>query len=293
MMLQPASAKLTAQSPKHRQKHPVKPAPTANLSLVPRFGDGNSDTLSLRVKATPDSEVSNTFLTKINEGLKSVPEVVLKSLNAANWNVQVSKFLTDALPDMKGMRPRGGDEWITAEHRSGVTIAPIIYLSEYQWCMPPKEPSKLTNSKLFPALRKVKPPVESPFGYLCRKVAPDRTLRHELGHALEILLRRIADTPEFIEAYERDLETMSPQERQEVYYFLQPDANGKPTQGGRREAIAEAFASLWGGGCNDTRHFTGMFPNVMEFAKAQVEQLEQRNGRLPSAWDKGPPVLRP
>lgn len=273
------------------QKPPLKPALAPTLPPASLSASAASDTVRLRIKATPDSDVSEGFLQKVMDGMASMPAMVITALNSGGWNVQVSKFLTDALPHMKGVTPRGSDRGTTAEHRSGVTLRPTIYLSEYQWCPPPKKESKFVHSRLFPSLRRVMPPVESPFGILHQKVTADRTLRHEAGHALDQVLNRLSDSPAFMRAYERDLAMLSPEGKQEVYYFIQPDAKGQPTLGGRHEALAEAFATLWGGGCNEAEHFQTMFPGVMQFAREQVEQLEKRKGRPPSVWDKGPPKI--
>lgn len=265
---------------------PLRKQPMSQRTIPAFRGSGRP---GLSIKTTKGSDVSDTFISGVKEGIQSITPEVSQALNSAGWKIQVGKFLNEIAPYWKNTTPRGGDSWETADHRSAVTWDSKIYMSEYQWVPRPTGPSKFANSRLFSIIAPVEPPIYSNKGKLFVKSLPAYTVRHEAGHAFDILLHRLSNTKEFIEAYQRDLELMTPTQKQEVYYFIQPDAQGNPTKGGLREALADAFATLWGGGCNEVAHFLQRFPNVCQYAAMQLEAFKRRNALPPSAWDKGPP----
>jgi hypothetical protein len=239
---------------------------------------------------TPDSRVSESFVEQVKRGWQSLPELIRQSLIRAGWKIKVGKFLTELASKLKGVTPRGGDPGTTADNRGGVCIAPEILLAEYQWLVPYNPASKNAKSKSFPRAERVSPPVKSPFGVLARSCAADRTVRHEIGHALDHFLNRPSTSRDFSLAYEKDFQAMDEERKAELNYYIQSDAEGRPSLGGMSEAFAEAFATLYGGGCSQTDHFQENFPHIVAFVQAESEALVSRKGKPPSAWSKGPPA---
>lgn len=69
--------------------------------------------------------------------------------------------------------------------------------------------------------------------------------RHEFGHALDSALKRFSSAPQFVEAYERDMRNLTPEERSHIRYYL-PDRHNGIEKEGRHEAFAELFAARYG-----------------------------------------------
>lgn len=76
-------------------------------------------------------------------------------------------------------------------------------------------------------------------------------VRHEFGHALDVALKRFSHSETFIEAYQRDMRNLSPEQRSKIRYYL-PDRHGGVESEGRHEAFAELFAARYGMGETST-----------------------------------------
>lgn len=242
------------------------------------------------IQTRKDSPVSDEFMCKLHEGIDSFPKMIPDSLQANGWKIKIAKWLTDAAPFLKGVHPRGGDSWTTADNRTGVSIKPNIFMAEQRWEDRPKGVSKFATSKLFPATVPVEPQVITEAGRLAKNIAPDRTARHEIGHAVDALLQYPSRSEAFRQAYIKDFNRLSDKEKQSLCYFIQADEQGKPSFAGKSEAFAEAVANLYGGGCNQNDDFREHFPNLLTYVKSTIQKWEDRKGRLPSAWDNGPPA---
>lgn len=71
-------------------------------------------------------------------------------------------------------------------------------------------------------------------------------VRHEFGHALDTALKRFSSHADFVEAYDRDMRNLTPEQRSHIGYYL-PDRHGGSVKDGREEAFAELFAAKYGG----------------------------------------------
>lgn len=71
-------------------------------------------------------------------------------------------------------------------------------------------------------------------------------VRHEFGHALDTALKRFSSDADFVEAYDRDMRNLTPEQRSHIGYYL-PDRHGGSVKDGREEAFAELFAAKYGG----------------------------------------------
>lgn len=99
-------------------------------------------------------------------------------------------------------------------------------------------------------------------------------VRHESGHALDKVLGGkdprsfYSDSKEFKEAYEKDVARLTPEQKQKLSYYLNPN-------GGRQETFADVFALTNGGPTNkqQTELLSKAFPNVQDVVKKKVASL--------------------
>lgn len=105
-------------------------------------------------------------------------------------------------------------------------------------------------------------------------------LRHELGHALHntshLLYKKDGGVnPDFYKAYTSDVAELSEEDREAFNYYIRPNPAGKTTEQGGREAFAEIFASLYGGGCKDPKDTQKAFPRTFAYMKQGLNALLQ------------------
>ncbi len=97
-------------------------------------------------------------------------------------------------------------------------------------------------------------------------------VRHEFGHALDTALKRFSHSDVFVEAYQRDMRNLTPEQRSHIRYYL-PDRHGGVESEGRHEAFAELFAARYGRGETSTeRKVLEAFPNTI---KAMDKKLQE------------------
>ena len=100
---------------------------------------------------------------------------------------------------------------------------------------------------------------------------PRKTLRHEVGHAIDlrgytrVFYSKYSDTEDFINAYNKDVGNISEDLKKDDYlsYFLQEGARG------HEETFAEVFAELTG---NDYVYLLYYFPNVRAYIQKNIIQ---------------------
>ncbi|MDR2452671.1 MAG: hypothetical protein LBE85_13135 [Candidatus Accumulibacter sp.] len=103
-------------------------------------------------------------------------------------------------------------------------------------------------------------------------------LRHEHGHALDRVIRA-NDFPAFVATYAEDTKELSawlnkklhPDAADEIRYLLQEGADG------RREAFAELFAELCGGGTASSIDVARAMPRGREVVRAIMDDLNREN----------------
>ena len=100
----------------------------------------------------------------------------------------------------------------------------------------------------------------------------DETLRHEVGHAFDLVAgeerRPLSAGEDFWAAYYWDAAEIVTADRERLAYYFQ---RGKA---GRQETFAEAFAIYLGGGSDRANRelFMKSFPRVIRFVARQVER---------------------
>jgi hypothetical protein len=102
-------------------------------------------------------------------------------------------------------------------------------------------------------------------------------VRHEFGHALDTALKRFSHDDVFVEAYQRDMRNLTPEQRSHIRYYL-PDRHGGVESEGRHEAFAELFAARYGKGETSTeRKVLEAFPNTIRAMDRRLQEAISSN----------------
>ena len=249
------------------------------MAKEPQFG-----ATSPLIQNSPLGLASPEFEAKADKAIKSLPAFVQKGFERGGVHVVIAKFLTDAFPQLKGVVPRGWDPWMTWDNSDALASNPEIGMAEFSWASTvPRDGSSFAKMKLLPRSQYVTPAVTKPNNMLVKNTATEFVLRHEAGHVVDDLLADASDSSPFAMAYLRDLVKMTPADKAECYYYIQPDAAGSPTSGGRSEAFAEAFAQLYGGGCNEKSSFQKHFKNLLGFTEQAMKGWEKTLAATPGS----------
>jgi hypothetical protein len=105
-------------------------------------------------------------------------------------------------------------------------------------------------------------------------------LRHEHGHALDLLLAA-SGSPAFVAAHAKESldlaawtgRNLPPGVEDDILYFLQKGASG------RQETFAELFAERFGGGTATLINVAEAMPQTRETVRAIMDDLSQKGGR--------------
>jgi hypothetical protein len=216
----------------------------------------------------PVTPVSGEFRRRMEGAAAALPDGVRRALAEAGWRVQLAEFVVDAAPSLTGERPRGWPTGLTWENTDAVNLPQrrLVIVAE-----------KRRNRQ----------------GEVVSADRMEGVFRHELGHAYDSAaggrLACQSSHPEFMAAYESDLQGIAPDRRGELEYYLQGRAAG------RQEAYAEAFAVLLGGGSDPAKReaFIAAFPRVMQFLErslsdqqVHVERNSFRSASLTADWNR-------
>ncbi len=159
---------------------------------------------------------SAQFTLKVNDTISKMSAETRDVLATSQTEIVAANKLTDALPELKGQKPRGWPPGLTwdavdgaySPSRNMVVVAEETADSNGKWVK-----SKRTED----------------------------VTRHEVGHAVDFGLGKLSNTAAFTKAYDEDEKNMPPKLAPTLKYFLQ---NG---DGGKEEACAEAIAAREGG----------------------------------------------
>lgn len=212
--------------------------PTASLTLAPP-----------NLLAQPVTPVSDEFRRRIEAATASLPDSIWRTLWRAGWRVQLAELVVDAAPSLRAERPRGWPAGQTWENTDAVNLPQrrLVVVAE-----------KRRNRN----------------GEIVSSVRIEGVFRHELGHAYDNAtggkLRCHSARPEFVAAYDADLQGMMPEQQAELEYYLQGAAAG------RQEAYAEAFAIFLGGGSDPEKReaFLQAFPRVTGYLQRSLTEQE-------------------
>ena len=190
--------------------------------------------------------VSSRFQDEIQHAVRTIPRPVWDGLARRGWRVHAAPSVTEAAPWLKGTQPRGWPAGYTWDHSDAVHLpeSRLLVLGETRQT---GRGDRIPSSRI------------------------GGVLRHELGHAFDMLLgcpRRFQSlTPAFTAAYRQDTHRLSTQQRSTLRYYLQARSAGY------QETFAEAFATILGGGSDVTlsEEFTQGFPTVLNFVEQSIQ----------------------
>ncbi len=167
-----------------------------------------------------DDDVSPGFLEEIKRGLAKIPVNILQALDRDGYQITLSKTVTEAVPAAKNQQVRGYQP-----HATWNTVYGMFNRTTGQIVMAEKAQQDDQYGR----------PVLMPLKDLQRR---EGIIRHECGHAVDQYLGHLSHSPEFKQAYDKGLKSISAPERKVLSYYLQPG------DAGREETFAEIFASL-------------------------------------------------
>ncbi|MEW6692714.1 MAG: phage minor head protein [Pseudomonadota bacterium] len=191
----------------------------------------------------PNADVA--FARAVREVYESLPEVWLKAVAEAGYQVVVTRRLTEALPRLAGLTPRGAQPGETWDARDGMISAEKLILIAQE---------TLLRGKTTP-------------------VPPERgqgVLLHEFGHALDALMGLSANMT-VIETWRMEAERLramrfnDPDEKLDQNYYLQPEPYGI------QETVAELFARLHGLYTAESLDALTYFPRTAEVLRALLD----------------------
>jgi hypothetical protein len=263
---------------------------TQSPDTVTFRGKSPEPELSPLIETVPGSPVSGEFKAEADQGIKSLPDFVQKALEQAGWRIRLGQFLSHILEDTGEEPPRGFDSWASWDNTPACSMPTesLIAVSEHYWS-PAQKPSILDSyneamttiqekekeghSEYVPTSRYIDPPVRKGDNELVQLLKPSVPIKHEIGHAVDAYLGELSKTQAFWEAYCEDFYKLTKQQKAELYYYIQPDEIGMPTDGGLEEACAEAFSSLYSGD-DSAEYFQRHFPSTVDFVKQIIDGWE-------------------
>lgn len=182
----------------------------------------------------PNADVA--FARTVRESYEALPEGWRKAVAEAGYQVVVTRRLTEALPRLAGLTPRGGMPGETWDARDGITSEEKLILVAQETIM---------RGKAVPV------PAERGRGVML----------HEFGHAMDALMG-LSTNKAVVEAWRveaarlRGTALSSWDERQDQGYFVQPEPAGII------ETVAEIFARLHGGRTAESLDAMTHFPET-------------------------------
>lgn len=254
------------------QLHAADPAPQELANWPPpnvqdRLFDFQPD-LSAKGPSVEFEGFSGPFFrAKVRKAYNGFPPEIRQLLDDQGVRVVAARKLSDAFPELQNVRPRGWTEGSTWDNADGVfnnkDRAAVVAKKFRAFDI---SPEGQVASSSFKASDRV-----------------EGVLRHEVGHAVDDSLGRYSMTPEFRQAYAKDIAnlpetvTINGQQletKKLFQYFLQPETPGA----GESEAFAEIFAAKNGGG--GSAHLTldafhQAFPETTKAIESRLDSLRE------------------
>lgn len=212
----------TPQDPQIKQDDP-KTDPGKSLekpgdSQATKPGDTKATKPGDQSLATPDVIVppSTQFVTTVTDTYAKMSPEVRDLLDKDGTVVTPTRRITDALPELKGQKPRGWPPGLTWDAVDGA------YSPSRNLVVVAEETRDTSNQ------------------WVKSKRTEDVT-RHEVGHATDYAINKLSDSKAYTQAYEDDIKAMPAALTGTLKYFLQSG------DGGKEEACAEGIAVREGG----------------------------------------------
>ena len=205
------------------------------LKELPKLGAGKiAKTTALNNGWVVSSGVSKEFNVLCKKNYNELPKKARELIEASDYKFMVGGRVTEVLPSLKGVHPRGwpaGSTWDSAEALFNPSGKMIVVCENY----------RPMGKKVFVKTKRV-----------------EEIVKHESGHAVDALLSQFSNSPEFIAKYTIDVKNISAIKKYDYKYFLQKGSAG------RSECFAQTFAELSGDKSVDMK---SIFPNVYELIR--------------------------
>jgi hypothetical protein len=193
------------------------------------------------LEAMPD--IPYAFIKHVQSKLDQLPANVLQSLERKGYKILAAETIPAAIPELAQLTPRGWSRSTNFFNSDGThddvskrIIAPMKVLQDGQF----------------------------------EDVSRDNVVVHQIGHALDFAHGFLSNSPEFIRAYDADMNNIQEKDNHIYKYFSQKDGPG------RQETFASIFGVAFGMPENesDRKFLTEKFPNVMEVVRKQIKELK-------------------
>jgi hypothetical protein len=212
----------------------------APVKTAPRKQDEPKAYVSPHDFVVHNGTTSEAFKRRVDNAVSLIPENIQQQIIRANGlKITSCQYVTEELPELKGVHPRGWDKltWANTDgvHYSGKGS----YVSE-RWMHPWHMVDEVSTRT-------------------------EKVVLHETGHMLEeFLLKNSKDYLEFSNAYNNDIALLTPEQKFDAEYFIQ---KGKA---GREETFAELFSQILmrNGNIKDSESF------VLEYFPKSKKVLE-------------------
>lgn len=195
--------------------------------------------------ADPILPPSKAFTDQVDKTYNKMSKDVRDIVTDSGAQVVAPRRLTDAMPELKGQKPRGwppGSTWDAVDGAYSPGKKQIIVSEEVE----------------------VKP------GIWVKSNRTDDVLRHETGHAVDAALDKISDDADYLAAYEAEAKAVPKAEQKQLSYFLQ---NGGV---GAEETCAESIAAREGGATGGAT-FDKNFANTAKIIDAKIKAWKPAN----------------
>ena len=182
---------------------------------------------------------SAQFVKKVEDTYNKMSPEVREIVARDGAQLVPTRRITDALPELKGQKPRGwppGSSWDAVDGAYSPTKKMIVVAEDKQ-----AKPGIWVNGN-----------------------RTEDIVRHETGHAVNAAMDYLSDDADFTQAYEDDKKKIPAADQKPLTYFLQPAGIGAD------ETCAEGIASMEGGATGGTT-FDKNFAGTMAVIKARVK----------------------
>lgn len=196
---------------------------------------------------------SEEFARRVDERVSKLPPGVQKLLKDSGYRFVAAGDMRDFDPALAQERPRGWPPGTTWANADGLNKPGTILVTERR---------RDSNGDLVTSTR------------------TEGVLLHEAGHALDDALGEFSHSDEFKDAFDKDFEGLSAEDKTRFAYLLQgqPPKQGEPINyAGLEETFADVFAGMNGTCTNsaDTSCVLAKFPHVRAAIEKRIGQLPQ------------------
>ncbi|MDP3511056.1 MAG: hypothetical protein Q8T09_24030 [Candidatus Melainabacteria bacterium] len=221
----------TIDGPKAEQEPGKDPNKEQNKDQAPKPGEQSPGTTSDATTpgasapdvTTPGAQIpdvvvpaSTQFIDLVNDTYAKMSPEVRDLLAQDGTVVTPTRRITDALPELKGQKPRGWPPELTWDAVDGA------YSPSRNLVVVAEETRKTGNQWV-------------------KSNRTEDVTRHEIGHATDYAINKLSDSKAYTQAYEADIKAMPANISGTLKYFLQSG------DGGKEEACAEGIAVREGG----------------------------------------------